>query len=270
MAMFTTSAQKLRQLVPLIVREPEEFYDRVRAKLEARTERGRTEAFAYDSVTIVDGLRALDDVLGKRSADIVVESEFVTRVRETADRIQQLRKDGPFRPAHNGDAVLGTLVYYACRALRPAVVVETGVAYGVTSACILTALARNERGGLWSVDLPPLGKAADAYVGALVPAELRSRWRLHRGASRRLLPGILAAAGQVDLFVHDSLHTRANMLWEFETVWPALTPGGLLIADDAGDNSAFSEFAARVQPAFSLVIREEGKDSQLGVLRKPL
>jgi predicted O-methyltransferase YrrM len=268
MAMFTTSAHKLRQLVPLIVRQPDEFRDRVRAKLESRAE--RMMPVAYDAVTVDDGLHALDAELGMRATEILNERELVSRLRVTADRIQQLRDEGPFAPAHNGDAALGSLVYYACRALRPRVVIETGVAYGVTSACILTALAGNGAGRLWSIDLPPLGKAGDAYVGALVPEELRSRWQLNRGASRRLLPGILASLRHVDLFVHDSLHTRANMLWEFETVWPALTPGALLVADDAGDNSAFAEFVARVQPAFSVVIREKHKQSLLGILRKPL
>src|SRR5262249_21197546 len=100
--------------------------------------------------------------------------------------------------------------------------------------------------------------------------DLRPRWQLHRGVSRRLLLGILQSEGAVDLFIHDSLHTRANMLWEFETVWPTLAPGGVIVADDAGDNSAFAEFTARGRPAFSLLIREEGKQSLLGVLRKPL
>ena len=37
---------------------------------------------------------------------------------------------------------------------HPSVVVETGVARGVTSRIVLEALDRNDRGQLWSIDLP--------------------------------------------------------------------------------------------------------------------
>jgi len=37
---------------------------------------------------------------------------------------------------------------------RPEVVIETGVAHGVTSRILLEALRHNDRGQLWSIDLP--------------------------------------------------------------------------------------------------------------------
>src|SRR6266403_4839363 len=45
-------------------------------------------------------------------------------------------------------------LYVICRALEPEVVIETGVASGLSSAYILKALSDNVRGRLYSVDLP--------------------------------------------------------------------------------------------------------------------
>jgi predicted O-methyltransferase YrrM len=182
--------------------------------------------------------------------------------------LEQIRSDAPFSFGHNGDIALARCCYLLCRALKPAVVLETGVAYGATTAFMLSALHENSKGQLWSIDLPPLGEEADRYVGALIPQVLKDRWHLHRGASKRMLPGLLKAVGDVDLFVHDSLHTHRSMLREFQTVWPFLRPGGVIIADDVNDSSAFAEFTQMVDPSFCAVVREQNKGSLFGVIMK--
>ncbi len=87
---------------------------------------------------------------------------------------------------------LTRLCYAVVRAQEPECVVETGVCYGVTSFFILAALARNSKGNLYSIDLPPLGQDADRFVGSAIPdGALKTRWHLHRGVSRRILLGVL-------------------------------------------------------------------------------
>ena len=127
----------------------------------------------------------------------------------------ELPTSAPFGSFHNGTETLGRLCYAACRVLRPDVVVETGVAYGVTSAYVLQALAENGSGTLQSIDLPPLGTAAEKYVGYFVPKELRKQWKLRIGSARKLLPEVLQQTGGADIFIHDSLHTYAHMRMEF-------------------------------------------------------
>lgn len=68
----------------------------------------------------------------------------------------------------------------------------------------------------------------------------------------------------IDLFVHDSLHTRDNLLFELRAAWPKLRLGGLLMADDADDNDGASVFADEVGRAPTL-IREPEKDDVLAV-----
>jgi hypothetical protein len=158
---------------------------------------------------------------------------------EVARRSGELGQGGPWGIGLNGDFTLARCLYIICRALKPTTVVETGVAYGVSSAFILEALSRNGAGTLQSIDLPPLAPDAGRYVGILVPERLRRHWHLHIGTSSRLLPTLVARG--VDLFVHDSLHTYRNMGREFRTVWPHLPPGGIVVSDDIEGNPAFEE-----------------------------
>jgi predicted O-methyltransferase YrrM len=136
--------------------------------------------------------------------------------------------------------------YAAVRALAPDCVVETGIANGVSSSYLLLALQKNKRGCLHSIGLAdtaflPLGKD----LGWIVPEWLSAAWQVHLGDARDILPRLLKHLGKIEIFIHDSLHTYDHMMWEFETVYPYLRPGGLLISDDALWNNAFLEFARK-------------------------
>lgn len=163
--------------------------------------------------------------------------EFEESLNEAQKSISSGIKD-----SHDAPIALARMLYYLCRATRPSIVVETGVGNGVTSAFILQALNRNSHGHLWSIDLPPLGARKS---GALIPLELRSRWTLIRGRTNELLPGLLTQLGNVDLFLHDSLHTYCNMTFEFEQAWAKMRDGGILVSDDVQMNRAFFDFTRR-------------------------
>ena len=173
----------------------------------------------------------------------------------------------PFATCHNGTETLGRVCYLVTRYLRPSRVVETGVAHGITSTYILQGLADNARGTLNSIDLPPLIPDAERHVGQFIPDNLRSRWTLTIGSARKALPRVLNAAGAIDIFVHDSLHTYSHMKWELETSLSALRRGGVLIADDIEGNQAFEEITHHPSVASWVAIRQQGKDAICGVLR---
>ena len=166
------------------------------------------------------------------------------------------------------DRSLGELLYQLVRGLRPALVVETGVAGGMSSAYILAGLADNEAGQLRSIDLPPAGLVVGGLIAAAVPPGLRDRWAYHWGASRRLLPELLAGnGGIVNLFVHDSDHSYSNMRWELEQAWEALSAGGWLVADDIDLHDAFRDVAAgRGEP---LLVTQPATQRCAGFLCKP-
>jgi len=149
--------------------------------------------------------------------------------------------------------------YAAVRALRPEIIVETGVASGVSSAYLLLALQKNQKGTLHSVDIGDLAYLpADKSPGWIVPDWLRTCWRLHLGDVAAVLPGLLRDLGEMDIFIHDSLHTYEHMKFEFDLAHPRTKRGGLILADDALWNPAFAEFAKAVSCTASGIIRGVG------------
>ena len=142
------------------------------------------------------------------------------------------------------------VVYAMVRSVRPAIVLETGVASGLSSCYILRALHDNRHGTLFSVDQPcslssasfPATPIPDgAMRGWLIPSELKERWNLILGPSSEVLPKLLEATGPIDVFLHDSDHTYENQRYEYQLAWVHLREGGLLLSDDIG--RAFLEFS---------------------------
>ncbi len=156
----------------------------------------------------------------------------------------------------------GRLYYSLVRALKPTVVVETGVGSGVSTAFILQGLADNRLGHLYSVDLPGVSQLPGVRqrdrgivpaplpnlpigldTGWLVPPDLRDRWTLRVGDSATVLPSLTGKL-DIQMFIHDSLHTYDQMTLEYELAWSAIDRG-VLISDDVDWNGAFSDFSRR-------------------------
>jgi len=147
-----------------------------------------------------------------------------------------------FNGYNDGDTAFVRAIWRLARGLRPAHVVETGVAHGFTSRLILEALERNRAGRLWSIDRVPFDPAMRAQVGIAVGQPQPFRWRLIEGTSKRRLPALLSSLGRVDLFIHDSLHTEQNVRFEMNCAWEVLRPGGAMVIDDIDSNWGFEEF----------------------------
>lgn len=177
--------------------------------------------------------------------------ETRTAAAEAEECAGELRKElEAAGKMYRGGGVLelscGKVVYLLVRLLKPGQVLETGVANGASSFFILKAMERNSRGALTSIDIGAAkGEGfvpGSREIGWLVPEKLRGRWALEIGSSRdRLIPA-LGRIGKIDLFLHDSAHTCANMRFEYGAAWPFLSEGGCLVSDDIGFNEAFGEF----------------------------
>lgn len=142
-------------------------------------------------------------------------------------------------------------IYAIVRAVKPELMVETGVASGASSSFILQAMMENGFGKLVSIELPnpTVNLENGKPVGFRVPEHLRQNWGLVLEDVKNVLPKIVNSVRSVDVFLHDSEHSYENMMFEFNTVWHHIRHGGILLADDTlmtESEGALFEFAAKV------------------------
>jgi hypothetical protein len=250
--LFTVAA------VRTLVRDPAVFWANVRQGPEFLRDKSRHRDLSEFAEYIEPERRAVSSVLGLEEAQYQAASGEVW--------LPSADPDDPLTIWNAREELLrivGTIV----KLTLPAVMVETGVALGFTTATVLRAMADSGRGHLYSVDLPALQYDPADPVGRAVPMSLANRWTLELGDSRKKLEPLCARVAPVDIFLHDALHTYSSQLREYRTVWPFVKSGGLLISDDV-NNPAFIEFACEVGARPHLVAGPSRGDA-IGLLRKP-
>lgn len=132
---------KLAGAMVLLAREPRELLhvavDQAQRAVEPLRARPSGAQRPLD-VVVAD----LDGALGGDVAGFVHEDALADIEAAVRERMERLGPDVPFPLEYNAAPSLAQLCYALCRALRPAAVLETGVAYGVTSAFIAKALGQ--------------------------------------------------------------------------------------------------------------------------------
>jgi predicted O-methyltransferase YrrM len=222
---------------------------------------------SYVGAAINDPLSGLTYIIGgkdklikKKICDsLKVSSSMVSEYYDHAKSLDFIPSE--YKIANIGQIASPEVLYTICRILKPEVVVETGVASGLSSAYILKALSDNAKGKLISIDMPnhenELMKTQPCYLenpqaiipedkqtGWVVPQNLRNRWVLKLGLVQDLLIPALNELGAIDIFLHDSEHSYENMMFEFRNAWKCMRNGGILLSHDITWNSSFSNFAS--------------------------
>ncbi len=130
--------------------------------------------------------------------------------------------------------------YALVRLTQPDVVVETGTDQGLGSLALATALQRNGRGRLVTIDSNPasghLLRHFDGPVERII------------GSSIDVIPELGPA--DVGLFIHDSLHSYAYEQMEFQLITPLLTSTAIVLSDNAHNSSALADWAEQTQRSF--------------------
>jgi len=264
------------QIVAAIVNDPVETWIRVQERYDEHRER-RTPIFCYEPQS--DWERLLHNSLGIHwPCEAGAEFNFlwpkvIQPMQEKGIRV------GPmgFGSWNDGDAAMVRAIWCLIAHLKPSNVVETGVGHGVTSRFILEGLEKNRAGHLWSIDLPPVDPVLRQQVGMAVDKRHHQRWTYIEGSSRRRLPALLSKIGQVDLFIHDSLHSERNVRFELDRVWGMLSPGGALVVDDVDANWGFQSFTQTFSSQLSMVceaeplhpdLRRTNKKGMFGIILK--
>jgi len=190
--------------------------------------------------------------------EIEQDGEFLTELRTLLLRYTQhfpMRTD--LMVADNGSSLFFhcVSVYALTRLVEPSIIVETGGTPGKSSAFIVRALQKNQKGHLYTIDLPPIEtdkKIRSGQMHALRPRGVRSNWcvpeslqkyqTLKKGHAKTVLPKLLYELGEIPMFIHDSDHSYEHMRWEFEAAFPFVKDRGLFWSDDITTNNAWNDF----------------------------
>ncbi len=177
--------------------------------------------------------------------------DYITDILDELDKgFEDL--DDKYHPANIGSPS-AKKIYSLVRENKPEIMVETGVCNGVSSSVILKAMEENDKGKLYSIDLPVAAGTVDGRTGPVIPPErsagwlvpdnLTERWELRLGNTYYELPKVLQKTKTIDMFMHDSGHAYETMMFEFCIAWYHLGEGGLILADNIDWNNAFKDFA---------------------------
>jgi hypothetical protein len=183
---------------------------------------------------------------------------------EVHDFVNQKFSEAGLKWTHPPDKYgWGSLLYFIIRKIKPENVIETGCWYGNSSVCILAALEMNNKGNLFTIDLPAYFETGgyhdvNPYLaeekrtvslpkgtqpGFIVPEFLKDRWHLILGPTSEKLPPLFKELSSVDLFLHDSLHSVENMNFEFNLAYQYLKKNGFLASDNIDWNNVFKDFS---------------------------
>jgi predicted O-methyltransferase YrrM len=142
------------------------------------------------------------------------------------------------------------MVWYAIvRAVKPEVVVETGVDQGMGAVVLCAALKRNtsegHAGQYFGTDINPL-------AGYFLKGEYAKFGKILYGDSLKSLE----ALEKIDLFINDSDHSASYEQAEYELVRSKLTPRAIVLGDNSHVTPALAEFSMRYGRRFVFLADE--------------
>ncbi len=190
-----------------------------------------TESFSFDLDNEGEVIATLSAALGfpeHELAAYAAETRSDPELGELLARHVRWRFDVKRRPP------LGNRLawYLMVRALKPALVVETGIYLGLGSLVLLRALEHNKQEGhpgeLMSFDINP-------NAGGIVREQARKGWHRYVGSTHDLLLPALEGR-QVSMLFQDTPHTDENQRFEFAAALSHAAPH-LLLVDGSGGHA---------------------------------
>ena len=161
-----------------MVVHPLQGLERVRGRMDRRRDKRQLEALRVPSSdlygTVTDWAARLHAALelpwpcqAATSFDQVWDS-IIADLTDAGVRVGMFSYGG----WNDSDRAFAEAIWCIVAHVRPASVVETGVAHGLTSRVILEGLDRYGSGHLWSIDLPAVDSALHPEIGMAVPEGL--------------------------------------------------------------------------------------------------
>ncbi len=130
--------------------------------------------------------------------------------------------------------------YAFVRALKPKVVIETGVDKGLGSVLLCAAVLRNRaeghEGQFFGTDINP-------EAGYLLSGPYAEAGRVLYGDS---IASLTQFDPPIDLFINDSDHSADYEYREYQTIFPKLAPQGIILGDNGHATDKLVRFSTEV------------------------
>jgi len=164
-------------------------------------------------------------------ANFDLDSKDLVRGKEVFKKVSKLKSGLNFGSNFDCEEGLACFLYAYILKSRPLIVIETGVANGITTNVIMKAL-ENTGGSLHSFDVE--SKSHNVYQGL-------GSWTFHllSGNLRGEFRKAVAQIGRVDLWIHDSNHGYSWQSYEYGLAQESLSTTGLLVSDDIDASTAW-------------------------------
>ena len=257
------------QILTKSIFKPKLAMDLIEERIQTQEDKNhKTHEYEYDFHSVEDFLRTIfpNFDFNQHEQKLIKLESHVEKFFKKLESEKYPSKKKPYPVNYSINLDSGRFLYYLCRILKPKNVVETGVAYGASSAYILKALQDNGFGTLHSIDSVFRPWQSEEMIGKVIPKNLKNRWNLVLGKSSKKLKNLFDEFGDVDIFIHDSLHTYKNMMFEFNITLEKINKNGMIISDDVLGNDAFYDFTNKRNLENYLIKVEEGVG--LGIIKK--
>jgi hypothetical protein len=200
-----------------------------------------TTNFTYDLVPINKFYLAslIADLTGKQYQEIEGYFEELEKDDELKHHIRQATQDSEERFEADLAVRFGRrLGWYAfVRAIKPKIVVETGVDKGLGSCVLTAALIKNENEGCpgyyYGTDINP-------KAGYLLGGKYKQYGEILYGDS---ITSLEKLEQQVDLFINDSDHSSIYEAREYATIAPKLNAQAIILGDNSHCTDELLKFA---------------------------
>jgi len=233
------------QLIKKSIFKPRLILELAQEKAEVdEDQKYKTHQYEYDFNSIEEYFQTeFPDVdiqnFEKELSDI---DEYAENFLKKLEKKTYPSKEKPYPTDYSISSDSRKFLYLLCRIVQPRNIIETGVAYGLSSLYILSAMNKNNSGNLYSIDSIFRPWQSKEMIGAIIPEKLQKRWKLILGKSNLELDKLFNKIDDVEIFIHDSLHTYKNMTFEFDCAINKINKNGIIISDDILDNDAFYNF----------------------------
>ena len=135
------------------------------------------------------------------------------------------------------------IIYFLMINFKPNIILETGVAAGLSSRCILEAIKKNSKGILYSSDFPYFRlDNPEKYIGIMVPEELKKNWRLEILGDEKNIKKFKLEIDYADIILYDSDKRYSGKINFFKAINNLIRPNSIIVVDDLHNDSFFLEY----------------------------